>query len=1105
MIASLMTSSVCQAASTCPTGYRLSASGDCQDINECLEGGRPQCGQLCTNTLGSFQCSCLAGYTIETDRWSCFVQDPKPSIMFSHGRAISKMNEGGTNLLPILQDVGTVHSFDYNIMHGRIYWIDTTRNVIGWSGLDGKNSEIIISRDVGRLESIAVDWISLRIYWSDSLFNQIESSNIYGTDRKVVIQTGTRTPSAIVLDPVEGYIFMSTTGRRQRIQRATMDGSGQTSIVKTGLEDIKSLVIDYVDRRLFWLDNGTRMIESSYYDGSERETVRSGMNSDCYGLSLFVDHIYWTRLTDQTISRANKYTGHDMVIITTTYLDSNPRSIHVVHPYRQPPISPTARLNCTTHGDCRIDIAEETLPEPKPFLIFTNQHNIQRINFDGTDYMQVANSDMMNLTALDYSPSEEMIYFVDGGRRVIERVGIDGRNRKVILSGLGIVNGIALDWLRGRLYWTDSERRHIATCSVYSCEPEVIVDTGLRNPTGIAVHPSLNLIYWTDMGAPGKIEAIRHDGRHRVTIATDNITTPISITIDYKNQRLLWIDSTRQVVETSKLDGTERRVITDTHLGHPHGISEFQEYVWFTEWNEDMIVRVNKATGEIRVRLRGSMTRPTGVQVVHPSRREISSINPCSVFNGGCEQICIQAHVNQVVCSCNSGHWLRSDGTTCNQDECWTRQHNCSVNALCEDADPGFVCRCKPGFKGDGHTCIAPTTPRSELIAPPHISYPYIPPSTTTSATRMLSFSEATHSATRHRGGAPLTTLRSTTVAKSTLPPKGGIPGGVPLPGSPGGVPLPGSAGGNPTYKGDGGGGGQQPGLGAEGTVSMVTGTRHPDDVLAITTRSGHFGECGPEYRYFCVNGGKCTWLRYIEKPACSCPSGYAGERCMYVEPNIPANGLSGAMVAAISVGILVPIFLVIVGIACIVHRRKSMMPKTVDTEISLQSLDRLQSRPRCDEPQSNTCDRPTTPPSPVSTTKLISPERPLPTASSTLPLYYSCKRKAPSVPSDTERYMEPAHIPTLRRTGMSGYQTPRKGAPAIMPKPQFKLAGGVAAHALMHRKLSIEQEKLEQDYADIDADLRSQSQYDLLVRSQGLRPDNLYVNTPKLIPKMSK
>ena len=62
--------------------------------------------------------------------------------MFSHGLAISQMDEGGTNLLPILQDVGTVHSFDYNIMHGRIYWIDSTRNVIGWSGMDGGNSEV---------------------------------------------------------------------------------------------------------------------------------------------------------------------------------------------------------------------------------------------------------------------------------------------------------------------------------------------------------------------------------------------------------------------------------------------------------------------------------------------------------------------------------------------------------------------------------------------------------------------------------------------------------------------------------------------------------------------------------------------------------------------------------------------------------------------------------------------------------------------------------------------------------------------------------------------------------------------------------------------------
>ncbi|XP_038060129.1 low-density lipoprotein receptor-related protein 4-like [Patiria miniata] len=1102
MITSLIMSS-CLAASSCPDGYRKDETGHCQDINECLEGGRKQCGQLCTNTLGAFQCSCLGGYTLEADRWSCFVQEPTPSIMFSHGMDISQMDEGGTNLLPILQNVGTVHSFDYNIMHERIYFIDSTRNLIGWAPLTGGADQILISSGVGILESVAVDWINLRIYWSDSLFKRVESCSIYGTDRRIILETGPRTPTAIVLDPMEGYIFISTIGRRQRIQRGTLDGTRQKTIIKSGVSNIKSFVLDYVDKRLFWLDNGTGMIESSYYDGSERETVTAGLNSDCYGLSLFVDHIYWTRLTDQTISRANKYTGHDMVVITTTYLDSNPRSIHVVHPFKQPPQSPTARVNCTTHDDCPIDIGEgQPPPAPQPFLVFTNRHDIQRINFDGTDYMQVAFGNMENLVDLDYDPADKMVYFADAGKKTIEHVGMDGQNRGVVCEGLGTVNGIALDWLRGRLYWTDSEEGHIASCSIHACIPEVIVDTGLQIPSGIAVHPSLNLIYWTDVGNPAKIEAIRHDGRHRATIATSNLTMPTGITIDYKNQKLLWIDSARKVIEISNLDGTERSIITGNQLGQPFGISEFQDYVWFTEWEEDMIVRVDKSTGGGRVRLRGSMQRPTGVQVVHPSRRVISSINPCSVFNGGCEQICIQAHINQVVCACNNGHRLRNDGATCNLDECYTGKHNCSVNAFCEDTDPSFYCRCKPGFNGNGYTCIAPTTPRSELIAPPQITYP-LPTTTTKSSTTSQSFTMMA-SNTRHWHHPSLTTARSTTASRSTLPPDQHIPVS-----SHHSLTQSSSSGRDETVEG------------------AATVTSYPDDVIGgqrTTPDMSHFGQCGPEYRYYCVNGGVCRWLINIKKPSCSCLSGYAGERCLLVKPIIPASGMSGAMVAAVSVGILVPIFLIIVGIACLIHRKRSKIPNaTLHTEIiNMQSQDRLNYQQGLDRPQNNSTatDCRTTPPSPVATTKLISSSERLtiPSASATLPLYQSCKRKAPTYPAETERYMEPAHIPTLRRVGTSGYQTPRKGAPVIMPKPTFKLAGGVAAHALLHRKLSIEQEQLQmgQDFVDIDGDSKAiptvltltapnTDEYDRVVGTRRAWPDNFYMNTPKLIPKNSK
>ena len=42
------------------------------DINECASnGGLGLCEQICTNTVGSYYCSCLLGYTVSTNGTSC--------------------------------------------------------------------------------------------------------------------------------------------------------------------------------------------------------------------------------------------------------------------------------------------------------------------------------------------------------------------------------------------------------------------------------------------------------------------------------------------------------------------------------------------------------------------------------------------------------------------------------------------------------------------------------------------------------------------------------------------------------------------------------------------------------------------------------------------------------------------------------------------------------------------------------------------------------------------------------------------------------------------------------------------------------------------------
>ena len=46
----------------------------CSDINECAEG-TDGCNQTCTNSIGSYSCSCGSGYLLESDRHGCMDVD----------------------------------------------------------------------------------------------------------------------------------------------------------------------------------------------------------------------------------------------------------------------------------------------------------------------------------------------------------------------------------------------------------------------------------------------------------------------------------------------------------------------------------------------------------------------------------------------------------------------------------------------------------------------------------------------------------------------------------------------------------------------------------------------------------------------------------------------------------------------------------------------------------------------------------------------------------------------------------------------------------------------------------------------------------------------
>lgn len=51
------------------------------------------------------------------------------------------------------------------------------------------------------------------------------------------------------------------------------------------------------------------------------------------------------------------------------------------------------------------------------------------------------------------------------------------------------------------------------------------------------------------------------DGSNRIALITESILRPNGLCVDYPAERIYWADAKHHVIESSKLDGSERRKV----------------------------------------------------------------------------------------------------------------------------------------------------------------------------------------------------------------------------------------------------------------------------------------------------------------------------------------------------------------------------------------------------------------------------------------------------------------------------------------------------------------------------------------------------------------
>jgi hypothetical protein len=123
----------------------------------------------------------------------------------------------------------------------------------------------------------------------------------------------------------------------------------------------------------------------------------------------------------------------------------------------------------------------------------------------------------------------------------------------------------------GRLFFLEASGGRIHSANADGSDRKVIV-TGCRVPDGIVVDRDAGHIYWTNMGVPnrndGSIERADLDGQNRKTIVPEGGTfTPKQLHLEKKSGKLYWCDREGMRVMRSHLDGSNIQTLVDSSNG----------------------------------------------------------------------------------------------------------------------------------------------------------------------------------------------------------------------------------------------------------------------------------------------------------------------------------------------------------------------------------------------------------------------------------------------------------------------------------------------------------------------------------------------------------
>ena len=480
------------------------------------------------------------------------------------GGKIRRANMDGSDLEVVKHLRGIPHGIAIDTLNGQIYVI-SGRSKIQRLNLDGSNFQSNFISGLEAPENITVDTENSKIYWSEG--TDLKRANLNGSNRRNIAKgSGPLTGIAVADGKVYWTEKLKGIANNGQIQRANPNGSSIEKLVTVNRAVPLGISVDLVGRKLYWTDSNGK-IQRADLDGSGVEDVVTGLRTPASfsaaaslqptfaltGAVIGSPAIYWTDKQASAIRRVNINNLKVEDIIT----------------------------NVPDAAALALDLTRGQI-----YWTETDTGKIRRANLNGSNVQDLITGLTGPLSlALDLVRGK--IYWTDQNwnpftgtitESKIQRANLNGSNVQDIVTGLGTVEGIALDTSMGKVYWTDAEVGTIQRANLNGSNVEDLVG-GARSPRDIALDTAGGKMYWADYEKK-EISRANLNGSNVKSLVTE-LGGPSNIVLDVARRKIYWMDQvwnpvtgniTENSIQRANLDGSNVQEIF-TGSGEAAGIA----------------------------------------------------------------------------------------------------------------------------------------------------------------------------------------------------------------------------------------------------------------------------------------------------------------------------------------------------------------------------------------------------------------------------------------------------------------------------------------------------------------------------------------------------